>query len=225
MFVVPSLPVAILFCVVTMLGWGSWANTQKLAGKERWPFELVYWDYAIGVFLFSLLFAATLGSFGSAGAPAMEKLRTADMTFVWPALISGRVSRRRRARTGHRDDGELHRATEGPRDVVRRGRAERLPSGGVIYSGIAGSLMALFYPKFNTGATQPGMLTPYIALVCFGARVLASNLVWNTVFMRAGKVTYGGYFRGSVRHAGRGPVGCAYLEGVRIGRGDGGATG
>src|SRR6185312_1725032 len=89
MFVVNSLLVAILFCVVTMLGWGSWANTQKLAGKEKWPFELFYWDYAIGVFLFSLLFAATFGSFGTAGAPALENLRQADMNFVWPALFSG----------------------------------------------------------------------------------------------------------------------------------------
>ena len=85
MFVVLSLPVAILFCMVTMLGWGSWANTQKLAGKEKWPFELFYWDYAIGVFLFSLLFAATLGSFGTAGTPALENLRSAGTTFVWPA--------------------------------------------------------------------------------------------------------------------------------------------
>ena len=42
MFTVNSLPVAIVFCVITMLGWGSWANTQKLAGKEKWPFELFY---------------------------------------------------------------------------------------------------------------------------------------------------------------------------------------
>ena len=89
MFVVLSLPVAILFCMVTMLGWGSWANTQKLAGKEKWPFELFYWDYAIGVFLFSLLFAATLGSFGTAGMPALENLRSAGTTFIWPAVISG----------------------------------------------------------------------------------------------------------------------------------------
>ena len=67
MFVVNSLPVAIVFCVITMLGWGSWANTQKLAGKEKWPFQLFYWDYAIGVFLFSLVFAHTLGSFGNGG--------------------------------------------------------------------------------------------------------------------------------------------------------------
>src|SRR5260370_34545056 len=72
MFVVNSLPVAIIFCVITMLGWGSWANTQKLAGKENWPFQLFYWDYAIGVFLFSLVFSHTLGSFGAAGGPPTE---------------------------------------------------------------------------------------------------------------------------------------------------------
>ncbi len=67
MFVVNSLPVAIIFCVITMLGWGSWANTQKLAGKEKWPFQLFYWDYAIGVFLFSLLFSHTLAQFRQDG--------------------------------------------------------------------------------------------------------------------------------------------------------------
>src|SRR5450756_390057 len=89
MFVVNSLPVAIIFCVITMLGWGSWANTQKLAGKEKWPFELFYWDYAIGVFLFSLVLAHTLGSFGLAGAPTRENLHQANWSFVLPALISG----------------------------------------------------------------------------------------------------------------------------------------
>jgi len=89
MFVVDSLPVAIPFCIVTMLGWGSWANTQKLAGKERWPFPLFYWDYAIGVFLFSVIFSHTLGSFGTAGAPTRENLHSANWEFVFPALISG----------------------------------------------------------------------------------------------------------------------------------------
>src|SRR3954469_21073769 len=91
MFVVNSLPVAILFCILTMLGWGSWANTQKLAGKERWPFELFYWDYAIGVFLFSLVFSHTAGSFGSAGMPAVENLHAAGWPALWPALISGAI--------------------------------------------------------------------------------------------------------------------------------------
>src|SRR3954464_12084208 len=91
MFVVNSLSVAIVFCVLTMLGWGSWANTQKLAGKERWPFELFYWDYAIGVFLFSLVFSHTAGSFGSAGMPAVENLHAVGGPALWPALISGGV--------------------------------------------------------------------------------------------------------------------------------------
>src|ERR1700760_3402934 len=91
MFAVQSLPVAIAFCVVTMLGWGSWANTQKLAGKEKWPFELFYWDYAIGVMLFGVLFAATFGSVGTAGAAAWDNLQKAEFRFVLPALISGAI--------------------------------------------------------------------------------------------------------------------------------------
>jgi hypothetical protein len=71
-FIVHDLGVAVLFCIVTMLGWGSWANTQKLAGKDRWPFELFYWDYAIGVFAFSVLFALTLGNAGASGMPSSK---------------------------------------------------------------------------------------------------------------------------------------------------------
>jgi len=91
MFVVNSLPVAILLCIVTMLGWGSWANTQKLAGKEKWPFELYYWDYAIGVFLFGLVFAHTLGSFGTAGMSARENMHSVAFSYVIPALVSGAI--------------------------------------------------------------------------------------------------------------------------------------
>ena len=72
-----------------MLGWGSWANTQKLAGKDKWPFELFYWDYAIGVFVFSLLFAFTFGSAGSSGMPFLESLRGASSSAIWTAISSG----------------------------------------------------------------------------------------------------------------------------------------
>ena len=74
MFVVDHIGLAIVFCVVTMLGWGSWANTQKLAGRDKWPFPLYYWDYAVGVFLLGLIFLFTLGSFGGAGMGAMSNL-------------------------------------------------------------------------------------------------------------------------------------------------------
>ena len=89
MFVVNHLGLATLFCVVTMLGWGSWANTQKLAGKDKWAFPLYYWDYALGVFLFGILFMLTLGSFGSAGMGAADNLSQAMPAPVAHAVLSG----------------------------------------------------------------------------------------------------------------------------------------
>ncbi len=89
MFVVDSLGLAIALCIVTMMGWGSWANTQKLAGKEDWPFELYYWDYAIGVFLTGIVFALTLGSFGPAGMGALANLGQAAGDPIADAVLSG----------------------------------------------------------------------------------------------------------------------------------------
>ena len=51
MYIVESYSLAVLFCFITMLGWGSWGNTQKLAAKS-WRYELFYWDYVIGIVLF-----------------------------------------------------------------------------------------------------------------------------------------------------------------------------
>src|ERR1700722_7124955 len=90
MFVLHSLPIAIFFCFITMLGWGSWANTQKLSGKDQWRFELYYWDYAIGVLLFGLIFAFTFGSFGTAGQSALANFQQADaQSAMYYALLSG----------------------------------------------------------------------------------------------------------------------------------------
>jgi glucose uptake protein len=93
MFVVTNAGVATLFCLVTMLGWGSWANTQKLAGKDKWAFPLYYWDYSLAVFVLGIVFAATLGSFGGAGMGAAENFRQAGREQILRAIWSG-VSRR-----------------------------------------------------------------------------------------------------------------------------------
>lgn len=53
---------ALLLTIVTMICWGSWANSYKLAGK--WRFELFYWDYAIGVLLAAVVVAFTFGALG-----------------------------------------------------------------------------------------------------------------------------------------------------------------
>lgn len=90
MFIVHSYGMAVTFCVITMLCWGSWANTQKLAGKN-WRFELFYWDYVIGILLFSLLSAFTLGSLGSEGRSFTEDLSQASSANIGSALIGGVV--------------------------------------------------------------------------------------------------------------------------------------
>ncbi len=69
---------------------------------------------------------------------------------------------------------------------------------GLIFSIVAGCIMGLFYPQLMR-AIGPAKLTPYVALVFFGAGVLGSNFIVNTVFMRTGGVTYADYFRGSAK--------------------------
>src|SRR5947208_2906312 len=90
MFAIETYSVAIIFCVITMLCWGSWANTQKLAGRN-WRFELFYWDYVIGILLFSLLSAFTLGSIGHEGRSFTDDIRQADSKAIMSALIGGVV--------------------------------------------------------------------------------------------------------------------------------------
>ena len=88
MFVLHSYVWAVLLCVVTMLCWGSWANTQKLA-RAGWRFVLFYWDYAIGVVLLSVVVAFTLGSVGTDGRPFMQDLAQADRSNLLSALVGG----------------------------------------------------------------------------------------------------------------------------------------
>lgn len=88
MFIVTSYSTAVLFCVITMICWGSWGNTQKLAGKS-WRFELFYWDYVIGILLFSLVSAFTLGSTGSQGRSFLADLTQASAANIQSALLGG----------------------------------------------------------------------------------------------------------------------------------------
>jgi len=88
MVIVESYSLAVVLCFVTMLCWGSWANTQKLASKE-WKFQLFYWDYSIGVLLLSLILAFTLGSFGEEGRGFIEDLVLANRTSILYALLGG----------------------------------------------------------------------------------------------------------------------------------------
>jgi len=88
MYIVNSYSLAIIFCFITMLCWGSWGNTQKLAGKT-WRYELFYWDYVLGVLILSLISAFTIGSFGEGGRGFIEDLAQADMKNIGSAFLGG----------------------------------------------------------------------------------------------------------------------------------------
>lgn len=88
MFIIETYPIAVFFCIITMLCWGSWANTQKLAAAN-WRFELFYWDYVLGILLLSLLFAFTLGSMGSEGRSFMVDVQQADSASIRSAIWGG----------------------------------------------------------------------------------------------------------------------------------------
>ena len=84
MYYCSNYTLAVALCVVTMFCWGSWGNTQKLAGKT-WRFELFYWDYVLGLVHFSILAGLTLGSCGGGEWSFVENLKSSSISqWVWP---------------------------------------------------------------------------------------------------------------------------------------------
>ena len=90
MYYCSNYALAVVFCVVTMLCWGSWGNTQKLAGKT-WRYELFYWDYVIGVVLFALVSGLTAGSFGGGAWSFIANLKQASAANLGSAFLGGIV--------------------------------------------------------------------------------------------------------------------------------------
>ena len=88
MFIINSYLLAVVFCFITMMCWGSWGNTQKLAAKN-WRYELFYWDYVIGMVLFALLICFTMGSFGTEGRPFVEDIAQVSLRNVGSIILGG----------------------------------------------------------------------------------------------------------------------------------------
>lgn len=127
MYIVNNYTLAVIFCVVTMLCWGSWGNMQKLASKT-WRYEYFYWDYVIGVLLFSILVGlharqhrkrgTQLSARSGSGRPEQPRQR-----------LSGRrrVQRRQHPAGGrHRDQRAVGSLSGGHRAGARAGRAGQL---------------------------------------------------------------------------------------------------
>jgi glucose uptake protein len=79
--------ITLLFMVTSMLCWGSWANTIKLASGYR--FQLFYWDYVIGLLLGALLWSISLGSLGGAGLSFFADMRHCDGRHILYAVLAG----------------------------------------------------------------------------------------------------------------------------------------
>ncbi|PZP41123.1 MAG: multidrug DMT transporter permease [Pseudopedobacter saltans] len=88
MFIVNNYFLAVALCFVTMLCWGSWANTQKVT-SSTWRYELFYWDYVIGILLLSIVSAFTLGSVGTGGRSFLEDLKQANSENIANAFLGG----------------------------------------------------------------------------------------------------------------------------------------
>jgi len=90
MVIINSYSIAVMLTAITMICWGSWANTQKLATKE-WPFQLFYWDYSLGILLFSLVFGLTAGSIGEDGRSFVTDLMQGSWNSATRAFFGGCV--------------------------------------------------------------------------------------------------------------------------------------
>ena len=87
MYIVGNYALAVFFTVITMLCWGSWQNTQVLV--KNWRFELYYWDFVLGILMFSVIMAFTLGSIGTQGRGFIEDLKQADIKYILLASAGG----------------------------------------------------------------------------------------------------------------------------------------
>lgn len=250
MFIIETYPLAVFFCIITMLCWGSWANTQKLAAST-WRFELFYWDYVIGIVLLATFFAFTFGSIGEGGRSFVADIQQADSSSIGSAILGGVVFNAANILLGaaiaiagmavafpvgiglalvigvivnymDKPVGNSSMIFSGVALVAlaillnayayRRTASQNqgVSSKGLILSVVAGVLMGYFYkyvsqsmfPDFSM--PEAGKLSPYTAVFFFSIGIFLSNFLFNTFLMfrpfMGTPVSYGDYFRGSLKN-------------------------
>ncbi len=80
---------ALALMILSMMCWGSFANTMKFCPQFR--FQLYYWDYAIGMGLCVLLLGFTAGSLGHSGPPFLADLARTPLISAVYAFVGGVV--------------------------------------------------------------------------------------------------------------------------------------
>jgi glucose uptake protein len=89
MFIPETYHAALLLMILSMVCWGSWANTLKLAPGFR--FQLFYWDYVLGLAAGAVLLAFTAGSLGHSGPAVIPDLLHASINSILWAAAGGAV--------------------------------------------------------------------------------------------------------------------------------------
>ena len=225
MFIVGSYTLAVIFCFITMLCWGSWGNTQKLAAKS-WRYELFYWDYVIGMVLFSLLLAFTAGSIGAEGRPFLQDLGQASWSSIGWVLLGALVFNVSNILLSASTSiaGLAVAFPLGVGIALVMGVLNNLllhPVAGqnttLLWIGVALVVLAVVCNGIASGkvsneqgvdlnnfaAPAAGKLTPYTAMVIFAIGVFLSNFIVNTIVMKkpfvGEPVTYKQYFSGNFK--------------------------
>jgi glucose uptake protein len=89
MFTPHSLNIALFMMIASAICWGSWANTYK--GVKNYRFELFYWDYAVGIFLVSLILGHTMGSTGRDPTSLIRNVHSANSNDIILAMVGGAI--------------------------------------------------------------------------------------------------------------------------------------
>src|SRR5258708_11365900 len=89
MFTPHSLAVALCMMITSAICWGSWATTYN--GVKNYRCELFYWDYAIGIFVVSLILALTMGSTGNDASSFLNNVRSADTKNIVLTMVAGLI--------------------------------------------------------------------------------------------------------------------------------------
>lgn len=89
MFQPQTYVMALLLMLLSMVCWGSWANTMKACPGYR--FQLFYWDYVLGLLAGALLWGLTFGSLGATGQPFYTNLLQADASHLLLAVVGGAI--------------------------------------------------------------------------------------------------------------------------------------
>src|SRR5580704_11857275 len=75
--------------IISMLCWGSWANTLKLC--PQFKFQLFYWDYVIGLIAGVAVWGLTLGSFGNSGQSFLADISQSSAHSIVLAMVGGAI--------------------------------------------------------------------------------------------------------------------------------------